>query len=159
MDENGSDGMIGVSACLIGEAVRYDGGHKRQDALKQLIDCGEAVAICPEVLGGLSVPREPSELINGDGVSVWEGHREVRTQSGRDVTQAFKLGAQEALHILQQYHIDTVILKDGSPSCGSTEIYDGQFNGTKTQGVGVTTALLQQHGIRVYNEHNWHTMF
>ncbi|MDO5375759.1 MAG: DUF523 domain-containing protein [Staphylococcus rostri] len=151
--------MIGISACLIGQAVRYDGGHKRQDALKQLIDRGEAIAICPEVLGGLSVPREPSELTSGDGVSVWSGQDEVHTQSGKDVTQSFKQGAQEALHILQQYNIDTVILKDGSPSCGSTEVYNGQFDGTKMQGVGVTTALLQQHGIRVYNEHNWQTLY
>ncbi|MCS4485750.1 DUF523 domain-containing protein [Staphylococcus americanisciuri] len=151
--------MIGISACLIGQAVRYDGGHKQQAALKRLIDRGEAIAICPEVLGGLSVPREPSELIKGDGMSVWSGQNEVQTQLGTDVTQAFKQGAQEALHILQQYNIDTVILKDGSPSCGSAKIYNGQFNGTQIQGVGVTTALLQQHGIRVYNEYNWQTIY
>lgn len=151
--------MIGISACLIGEAVRYDGGHKQQTELKQLVDNGEAIAICPEVLGGLSVPREPSEMINGDGVSVWGGQSQVTTQSGKDVTQAFKKGAQDALEILQQHDIDTVILKDGSPSCGSMEVYDGQFNGTKRQGVGVTTALFEQHGIRVYNEYNWHTIF
>ena len=82
--------MIGISACLIGEAVRYDGGHKQQTQLKQLVDNGEAIVICPEVLGGLSVPREPSEMINGDGVSVWSGQSQVATQSGKDVTQAFK---------------------------------------------------------------------
>ena len=151
--------MIGISACLIGEAVRYDGGHKQQTQLKQLVDNGEAIVICPEVLGGLSVPREPSEMINGDGVSVWSGQSRVATQFDKDVTQAFKQGAQDALKILQQHGIDTVILKDGSPSCGSTEVYDGQFNGTKRQGVGVTTALFEQHGIRVYNEHNWHIIF
>ncbi|QLK86884.1 DUF523 domain-containing protein [Staphylococcus sp. 17KM0847] len=150
--------MIGVSACLIGHEVRYDGGHKRQKELQQLVDEGRAVPICPEVLGGLSTPREPSEIVDGDGMSVWKGQKRVKTVSNHDVTDAFTLGAQRALALLQSYNIDTVILKEGSPSCGSTEIYDGGFQGMKKAGMGVTTALLQYHGIQVYNEYNWHML-
>lgn len=150
--------MILISACLIGEAVRYDGGHKLDQRLKDLVDKGEAITACPELLGGLSVPREPSEIVGGNGIDVWNGVAKVMTVTGRDVTEAFKTGAKQTLEIIQSFECDTVVLKANSPSCGTRTIYNGQFNGGKTEGPGVLSALLSEYNIRIYDEEEFLAM-
>ncbi|MCG3400458.1 DUF523 domain-containing protein [Staphylococcus massiliensis] len=149
--------MIIVSACLVGEPVRYDGDHKLKEDLRQLVADGKAVSVCPEVLGGLAVPREPSEIVGGNGDDVWEGRAKVMTISGRDVTENFKKGALASLEVVREFGGSLVILKSGSPSCGSGEIYDGHFNGGKRSGQGVFTSLLKRYGIEVMDEHEWGT--
>lgn len=144
--------MLLISSCLVGDNVRYDGNNQLNDELLQLVEEGKAVKACPELLGGLNVPREPAEIIGGDGRDVWTGSARVMTINGRDVTAAYKKGAVQTLEFCRQHQIDEVILKENSPSCGSRMIYNGQFNGTKKAGVGVTTALLEQHHIKVWNE-------
>ena len=139
---------LGVSACLCGQNVRYDAGSCRSTQLPSHADW---VAICPEVMGGLSIPREPAEIVGGDGHDVWQGKAKVLTQSGQDVTAAFKHGAQLALQRLQDACVDEVYLKSKSPSCGRQQIYDGSFTGCLTAGDGVTTALFKQHGITVHS--------
>lgn len=146
--------MIGVSACLMGEAVRYDGSHKLFTPLLVLQAHNEVVSICPEVLGGLPTPRLAAEIVGGNGMDVWEGKAKVLTVDGSDVTDAFKAGAKVALAILQSKNITHVVLKANSPSCGSQEIYQGSFDGSKKQGMGVAVALFQAAGIVVWDEEN-----
>ena len=134
-----------ASACLCGHKVRYDGG----DCAAADVLAAQVLPICPEVMGGLPTPRAPAEIVGGDGHDVWAGRARVVDANGEDVTEAFKLGAELALQRLQAAHIDTVYLKAKSPSCGQGQIYDGSFSGLLREGDGVSTALFQQHGIRV----------
>ena len=134
-----------ISACLIGEKVRYDGGDCRQGGIIQAwLDQGRLVALCPEVAGGLPVPRLPAEIADGSG--------RVLRQDGKEVTAAFTAGGEQALALCREHGIGIAVLKEGSPSCGSSLINDGSFTGVKVAGEGVTAALLRQHGIHVFSE-------
>ena len=147
-----------VSACLLGSPVRYNGEHKQstEPILQQWLQQGRVVSVCPEVAGGLPVPRLPAELQGGDGRALWLAKAIVTDQSGANVTAAFVAGAEQALQLAKQHAIKLAVLKEGSPSCGSGYIYDGQFRGQRQTGVGVTAALLQQADVRVFSEHQWH---
>lgn len=142
-----------VSACLLGEKVRYDGGDC---AAHGLLDTwsrqGRIVSICPEIAGGLCVPREPAEIEGGDAAAVLRGMSRVQRRDGADVTDAFIDGAERALARCWEHKIKIAILKEGSPSCGSSLVNDGKFAGKKISGQGVTTMLLTGHGISVFNE-------
>ncbi len=131
-----------VSACLLGTPCRYDGASKPCPAVLALQEQYDLLPICPEVMGGLPTPRTPSEII---------GSRVVM-KSGRDVTENYRRGAEEALRIARENNCTLAILKEKSPSCGSGAIYDGSFSGTLTHGDGVAAALLKAHGIRVVGE-------
>ncbi len=144
--------MIAVSSCLLGMAVRYDASHKLFSPLKVLADQQLAIAICPEVLGGMSTPRPAAEIVGGDGFDVWQGSARVMDVSGEDVTDAFIAGAKKALTILKEHHITHVVLKANSPSCSSQTIYQGRFDGSLHAGVGVATALFVKNGITVWDE-------
>ncbi|MGY3777704.1 DUF523 domain-containing protein [Isobaculum melis] len=147
--------MIGVSACLAGCPCRYDGQANTVEEIKRLIQNEQAVAFCPEVLGGLATPREPAEIVGGSAEDVWNGSAKVLTISGKDVTEAFKNGALATLAALKKHGIKTVILKANSPSCGSEMVYDGTFSGHKIIGNGLTAALLKKHQIIVTDEYHW----
>ncbi len=144
--------MIGISACLIGTPCRYDGGSNLVQALEELLSTGQAVVFCPEVLGGLSTPREPAEIVGGTADDVWAGIARVVTTTGVEVTEAFKQGAYIALEQAQQAGVTVAVLKANSPSCGSRMVYDGTFSGNKIDGAGLTAALFRRHGIRVLDE-------
>ena len=143
-----------VSACLIGENVRYNGRVKVDESswLKDWKLQGRLVSFCPEVAGGLPVPRPCSEISGYDGHTVLYGNARVINIKGKDVTQYFLTGAQKALELARLHNIKLAVLKDGSPSCGSTYIYDGSFSGTKKPGNGITTVLLEENSLRVFNE-------
>lgn len=132
-----------ISACLCGRNTKYNGKNNKTALLDTLSEKFELVLICPEVEGGLSTPRDPSEIREG----------RVYSSKGKDVTKAFQAGAEIACHRALKEHIQYALLKEASPSCGSKEIYDGSFSGVKIQGQGMTTRLLQSQGILVYNEH------
>lgn len=140
--------IIAVSSCLCGISVRYDGSSRPDSRLTALWRQGAALAVCPECMGGLRVPREPAER-QGD---------KVFNRLGEDCTAAFSEGAQQTLNLCLRYGIKYAVLKEGSPSCGSREIYDGSFQGRRISGQGVTAALLQAHGIQVYSENNWEAL-
>ena len=144
-----------VSACLLGDPDRYDGRSKalKNDKLDDLLKQDRVVRFCPEVAGGLSVPRDASEIQQGDGFSVIAGQSTVSTLNGNNVTNAFISGAYKALELCRQHRIEVAILTESSPSCGSHQIYDGSFTGHIRAGVGVTTALLRDHGISVFSQH------
>jgi len=133
-----------VSACLLGEKVRYDGQSKEvyADVLRQWRDEGRLIVLCPEMAGGLPVPR-PAAEIQGD---------KVISCLGDDVTDAFVRGANKAVALCQAHHIRVAILKEGSPSCGLTQINDGTFQRIKIAGQGMTTKALEGIGVRVFNE-------
>lgn len=131
-----------VSACLLGVSCKYDGGHNRNEQVTALKERFHLVPVCPEQLGGLPTPRIPSEIRDG----------RVFAKDGTDVTENFARGAHEALRLAQLAGCRCAVLKARSPSCGSGVIYDGTFSGTKTEGDGVTAALLKRQGIRVYTE-------
>lgn len=145
--------MIGISACLTGVACRYDGRSNLVHPLDELIQQGKAIAFCPEVLGGLSTPREPAEIVGGTAEDVWTGKAKVMTISGEDVTESFTAGALVAWEQAQQANITIAVLKANSPSCGSQMVYDGTFSGNKVIGSGLTAALFRQKGIQVVDEH------
>lgn len=142
-----------VSACLMGEKVRYDGGDCRQNGLLEQWQAeGRLVPFCPEVAGGLSVPRPAAEIEAGDAEAVLHGRALIRTREGADVTDAFLQGAEKALAECQRHNIRIVVLKEGSPSCGVSQVNDGSFNSRKVNGEGLTACLLNRHGIRVFSE-------
>jgi uncharacterized protein YbbK (DUF523 family) len=141
-----------VSACLLGICTRYDGGCCPIPQLVQLAGRGLAVPICPEVAGGLPIPRPPAEIVGGDGRAVLDGQARVLTTEGNDVTEAFLAGARQALETAQRLGIRQAVLKDDSPSCGCRRIYDGTLGSRTVPGQGVAAALLQRNGIMVLSE-------
>ncbi|HYF91293.1 MAG TPA: DUF523 domain-containing protein [Symbiobacteriaceae bacterium] len=147
--------MILVSACLAGCNCRYDGKNKTVAAVERLLREGQAIPVCPEQMGGLSTPRLPSEIVGGSGEDVLSGTARVVDSAGHDVTAQFIRGAAEVLELALAVGADTVVLKERSPSCGSTAIYDGTFTGAAIPGMGVTAAMLQTHGIRVSSEESF----
>ena len=144
-----------VSACLLGEAVRYDGRDKALDdrLLRQLLREDRVIGFCPEVGGGLPIPRPAAEIQNGGGAAVIAGHARVLTDSGDDVTDYFLAGARQALELCQEHEIRAAVLTESSPSCGGTQIYDGSFSRRAIAGAGVTAALLRSRNIAVFNQH------
>jgi len=143
-----------VSACLLGERVRYNGKiiPVENPVMAQWHKEGRLISFCPEVAGGLPVPRPPAEISGDGGPAVLAGKAEVMDKSGERVTASFIAGAYRALEIARTENVTLAILKDGSPSCGSIRIYDGSFSGISLSGQGVTTAILEKYGIRVFGE-------
>lgn len=134
-----------VSACLCGLACRYDGRSSLVPALAALYDQGLALAVCPEVEGGLPVPRPPCELVRGRAL----------TREGADRTREFLAGAERALALALEYDLRLAVLKEKSPSCGGNFIYDGTFSGRLIPGRGLAAALLARHGVRLANEEDF----
>ena len=140
--------MIGISKCLCGYDCTYRGDSNNVEALELIDKKGEAVLICPEVLGGLSIPRDPAEIVSEDPLC-------VQTVSGKNVTKEYVEGAQKALEILKAYDIEYVILKSRSPSCGLDHIYDGTFSHTIIDADGIFVRLLKKEGYKIYTEENF----
>ena len=133
-----------VSHCFLGEPCRYDGTSCLDRQIIELHRVGHnVVPVCPEVLGGLDVPRPPAE-IQPDG--------RVLTQDGQDVTAAYRAGAERALEIAKENGCTVAVLKARSPSCGYGEVYDGTFRHTITAGWGIAARLLAEAGIEVMDE-------
>jgi uncharacterized protein YbbK (DUF523 family) len=143
-----------VSACLLGERVRYDGRDavSHDDVLVRWSSEGRVVRFCPEVAGGLGVPRPAAEIRGWGGAAVLARRASVVTREGADVTDAFVAGAERALEAALANGVRLAVLKENSPSCGSTHVYDGTFTGTRVAGQGVTAALFEARGIRVFSE-------
>ena len=131
-----------ISACLLGIPCRYNGEALESIDLDEIKKKYFLVPVCPEIYGGLSTPREASERM-GDLVI---------TNSGRNVTAEYNRGARIALDFASKFKCNAALLKNNSPSCGTTSIYDGTFTGKKIAGMGVTADLLRQSGVCVYNE-------
>lgn len=151
--------MILISSCLAGLATRYDGKDNFIDELTGFLREGKAVLVCPEQLGGLPTPRLPAEIVGGNGGDVLDGRARVINSMGEDVTPQFIRGAEQTLKTAEAVGAVYAILKESSPSCGSSMIYNGTFAKQKQPGFGVTAALLGRHGIKVYSENNFQELF
>ena len=140
-----------VSACLLGIPCQYDGQEAKVQFNKIILDKikGYIVPVCPEQLSGLSTPREPVEIQNGDGFDVLNHTAIVKTSIGKDFTDIFIKGAQVVLDIAQKLNITKMITQKRSPSCSCNGIYDGHFTHTLINGYGVCAALLKQNGIEL----------
>jgi len=143
-----------ISSCLLGNPVRYNGTDLflEHPLIQEWMDEDRLIGICPEVEGGLPVPRPAAEIINGDGKSVLGGKSRVHQKDGEDVTNAFIKGALKSLKMALDNDCVAAILTEHSPSCGSNRVHDGNFNKTKRDGVGVTTSMLEQNHIPVFNQ-------
>ncbi|TDV09523.1 DUF523 domain-containing protein [Paraburkholderia caballeronis] len=142
-----------VSACLVGQPVRYDGASRRvrDPLIDRWLAEDRLVIVCPEVAAGLGIPRLPAEIVaRRSGADVLAGVAAIRDTRGNDVTAVFVAGARHALALAIAGGCRHALLTDGSPSCGSTFIYDGTFSGADHPGEGVTAALLRAHGVAVY---------
>jgi uncharacterized protein YbbK (DUF523 family) len=112
--------------------------------------------MCAEQLGGMTTPRDPSEIEPGHTAEeVLKGDAKVLAVTGKDVTEQFVVGAQRILEFCQEMGIEIAVLKSDSPSCGPVRTYDGTFTGRTIPGKGITAELLEQNGIKVYNEKNF----
>lgn len=142
-----------ISACLLGVKCRYDGADNAIPDIKELGKQFTLIPVCPEQLGGLPTPRHPAEL-QAKAEDVLENRGIICNNIGQDVTAEFLRGAKISLKIALDNKAKLAVLKESSPSCGSTFIYDGTFTQKKIRGMGVTTALYLQHSIRVLSEKN-----
>ena len=128
-----------VSACLLGENCKYNGKNNYSERVAAYVAGHEVIPVCPEVLGGLPTPRDPSEIVDGVVISC----------KGVNVDRQFREGAKEALRIAEENNIDLAILQSRSPSCGVRQIYDGSFTGKLIPGQGVFAKLLSENDFRV----------
>lgn len=128
-----------VSACLLGENCKYNGTNNYNSKVIEFIEGNEIVAVCPEVSGGLRVPRKPAEIVGGM----------VTTEDGISVDKEFRKGAALALRQALDGKIDVAVLQSRSPSCGANQIYDGTFSGKLIQGQGIFAEMLKTVGIKV----------
>ena len=135
---------IMVSACLLGSNCKYDGGNNESEALHRFVTGHEVIPICPEVLGGLSIPRIPAEIVNG----------EVVNREGKSVDREFREGARKALDLAFTHRPDLIVLQSRSPSCGVNEVYDGTFSGKRIPGMGVFAKAASEAGFRVVDIEN-----
>ena len=137
---------------MAGVCCRYDGNHSEIEYITQLVKEGRALPVCPEVMGGLEIPRPCCEIVkNGEVLK-------VISKDGADVTAAFEKGAQKTLALAQILEIDTVVLQSRSPSCGLGQVYDGTFSGQLISGNGLTADLLVKNGIRVVRDDEFDTV-
>lgn len=143
-----------MSACLFGENVRYDGSNCSLGChvLEKLKIKYDLIPVCPEVLAGLPVPRAQCEIVGKGGQSVLNGTAKVLSKEGKDFTEDFIAGAKAALSVAKNHGAKVAILKNGSPSCGSTRIYDGSFTGNKIDQKGVAVVLLENSSVKVIDE-------
>lgn len=133
-----------VSSCLLGENVKYSGGNNFSENLIEILKKYdmEVIKICPEVMGGLNVPRKPAEIKEKD----------IVTNEGKSVKKEFYRGAEKVLELAKEMNIKFAVLKEKSPSCGKKFIYDGSFSKNLIKGQGITTALLKKEGIKIFSE-------
>ena len=145
-----------ISSCLLGECVKYSGGHNKienSNFINFLYANELLLPVCPEVDGGLPTPRPPSEIEPGfSGFDVLSEKAKVINIEDKDVTFEFIEGAKKALHVAKEHNVKMAIFKASSPSCGNKTIYDGTHSGSKKSGEGVCAALLREKGIKVFNE-------
>ena len=147
-----AEGRVIVSACLAGVACTHEAEAKTRTWAVQLVAEGRAVLVCPEVAGGLPIPRPAAEIVGGEGADVLNGRAKVISETGEDVTQNYLAGARKAAEAARVAGAHLAILKARSPSCGCGVIHSGMFDGELRAGDGVTAAMLKQEGLEVVSD-------
>ena len=144
-----------ISACLLGCKVRYNASDLKvaNSDFEKLVAVHDVVSYCPEVSAGMLIPRAPAEIRGGDGFDVLSSRAKVIDEDGQTLSENFITAAKNTLRKCQTEKIQFAILAESSPSCGSSQIYDGNFKGTKITGKGVTAALLEQNAIGVFSQY------
>jgi uncharacterized protein YbbK (DUF523 family) len=127
---------VAVSACLLGVACRYDGGHALDAELTRRLAGVEVLPVCPEMMGGLPAPRPAVKIKGGDGGDVLDGRARIVTDGGEDRTASLVRGAEETLRLARARGASVFIGKARSPSCGSAAD-------------GVTAALLRRNEFEI----------
>ncbi len=141
--------MIMISACLVGVRCRYDGHELPNEDLVELFKQGKAIPICPEVLGGLDIPRASCEIVKKEGQQI------IVNREGVDCTAEFLEGARISTEIALAAGVKHAILKSKSPSCGCGKVYDGTFSKQLVEGNGLTAQYFIKNGIQVWTEENY----
>lgn len=131
-----------VSACLLGEKCKYDGGSNFNETVAAFCRGKEVIAACPEISSGMGSPRVPAEIVNG----------KVTDRNGKDVDEIYRGGVEKVMEEIKGEEIGLAVLKARSPTCGVREIYDGTFTGTKIKGAGIFAEALMKKGISVMDE-------
>ncbi|WP_419533529.1 DUF523 domain-containing protein [Endozoicomonas sp.] len=154
-----SDKKVMVSACLLGEKCRFDGGTCTNQLLKDDLEDVQLIPVCPEEMGGLSTPRPRARIVgregNADGADVLGGEAQVLTHEGKDVSDAYIRGGIKTLDLARSSGVELAILKSNSPSCGCGQVFTEDFQNLKS-GDGTTTAILKKAGIQVVNDADYH---
>lgn len=131
--------MVIVSACLLGENCKYNGGNNYSERIAKLLAEREILPVCPEVLAGLGIPREPIELKEGVPYRI----------DGKCLLEELDRAVLKIKEMIKGKEIEYAVLKSRSPTCGVKEIYDGSFTHTKIKGMGMLAKALSDMGIRV----------
>ncbi len=131
-----------VSACLLGENCKYNGGNNYSPALAEFVKGQEVLALCPEMMAGLGCPRTPVEIVNGA----------VTDRNGRNVDAPIREAVARAMELVREAGIDCAVLQSRSPTCGVKQVYDGTFSGTLRPGAGVFAQALLDAGIRLIDK-------
>lgn len=134
-----------VSACLLGENCKYNGGNNFSPAIMEVLKNKDVIPVCPELLAGLGVPRAPIEIIGDD----------IRTRDGKSVAAALNKAVAAIIEQLAGEDIEYAILKSRSPTCGVKQVYDGTFSGELVDGMGVLSAALKENGYRVIDSEDF----
>lgn len=140
---------IAVSSCLLGENCKYNGGNNKNEFLVKYLKNHKIIPICPEVMGGLSIPRTPAEIVNGI----------VTDRDGNVVDYQFRLGAEIAYNKIIKEEVELVILQSRSPSCGVKEVYDGTFSKKLVKGKGVLAKKLEDLNLKVVDIEDFDKLF
>jgi len=132
---------IVVSACLLGENCKYNGGNNYNARLISLLEGKEIIPVCPEVAGGLPIPRYPAEIVKGV----------VMNSQGESVDDAFRQGVAQEIERLKDRDIEFAVLQSRSPSCGCKQVYDGTFSKTLVPGQGLFAQAMMEKGYKVFD--------
>lgn len=146
------EGKVLISACLAGVPCTHEGEAKTRAWAIRLVAEGRAIPVCPEVAGGLPIPRPEAEIQGGDGGDVLDGRARVVNVEGEDVTGSYRAGARRAVEAARASGAPLAVLKARSPSCGCGRIYDGSFTGAQRAGDGVAAAALEREGLEVVSD-------
>ena len=128
-----------VSACLLGRDCKYNGGNNYSEKVAEYVKGHDVIPVCPEVAGGLPIPRIPCEIVGGT----------VTNRNGESKDREFRAGADICLKKALEEKVDLAILQSRSPSCGVKQIYDGSFTGKLIHGKGVFAEMLSENGIKI----------
>ena len=128
-----------VSACLLGENCKYNGGNNLSPTVLKFLNGHEVIPVCPEVEAGMGCPRIPVEIVNGI----------LTDKNGNNVDAPMRKTIANRLSQLKEQGIDCAVLKSRSPTCGVKQIYDGTFSGTLIEGSGLFAQALKDAGYQV----------